>query len=100
MLRFPNGAGPCCRTTHLKVIVQKVTGMAASRIMTPQKKKQKKMYIKFSTLFFTVRKDGTYKKHDHLGTQCVELITHRHKSNGMIEHPSSMPDLSSSYRYT
>ena len=40
MLRLPNGAGPCCRTTHLKVIVQKVTGMAASRIMTPPKKKK------------------------------------------------------------
>ena len=40
-LRLPNGAGPCCRTTHLKVIVQKVTGMAASRIMNPPKKQKK-----------------------------------------------------------
>jgi hypothetical protein len=46
MLRLPNtGAGPCCRTTHLKVIVQKVTGMAASRIMTPKQKQTKKYLI-------------------------------------------------------
>jgi hypothetical protein len=33
MLRLPNGAGPCHRTTHLIVIVQKVTGMTVSRTM-------------------------------------------------------------------
>jgi hypothetical protein len=30
MLRLPNGAGPYCRTTHLIVVVQKATVMAAT----------------------------------------------------------------------
>ena len=39
MLRFPNGAGPCYRTTYLIVIVHKITGMAVSRTMNPKNKK-------------------------------------------------------------
>ena len=72
MLRLPNiGVAPCRRTTHLKVIVQKVTGMAASRIMTP-KTKQKKYKVDFidgkgrirnlmiKTVKITVAKHGSF----------------------------------------
>jgi hypothetical protein len=44
MLRLPNiGAGPCYRTTHLIVIVQKVTEMAVSKTMKPKQTKTKKI---------------------------------------------------------
>ena len=82
MLRLPNGTGPCCRTTHLKVIVQKVTGMAASRITTPPKKKVQKKYKKSKKIVNWEKKKGR-----HEVTNCRSRI--KSKLEGEMENLQS-----------